>query len=193
LSNPDTLYLHEVIKGEKSNQFRKDMVEEVEAQSRNWNWEVVHRSTLPKHVRVIPDVWAMKRKRKILDGTLYKWKYCLNVDGGKQIYGVDYWETYAPLASWSTIMLILMMAVRLKMIIRQLDFVQAFHQAPIEQEMYMEIPKGFIVGGSMENHFLRLIKNIYDQKQTGQIWNDYLIEGLVELGFKQSKNDMCIL
>jgi Reverse transcriptase (RNA-dependent DNA polymerase) len=169
------------------------MQEEVDNQTKNGNWVVIPKTNLPKSARVLPAVWAMKRKRKILDGTIYKWKARLNIDGGKQVQGLDYWETYAPVASWSTIRLVLVMAVRHKWVLRQLDFVQAFPQAPIEQEMFMEVPKGFNVGGSRITHVLKLLRNIYGQKQAGRVWNGYLTKGLIQMGFTQSKYDMCLL
>jgi Reverse transcriptase (RNA-dependent DNA polymerase) len=131
------------------------MKEEVSAQTLDRNWEVVPIETVPEGVHILPAVWAMRRKRRILDGSVYKWIARLNVDGGKQELGINYWETYAPVASWSTILLVLMIAVRNKWHIRQLDFVQAFPQAPIETELFMEVPKGFQVIGSRTTHALR--------------------------------------
>jgi Reverse transcriptase (RNA-dependent DNA polymerase) len=192
-TDPDTLYLHEAMREPDRANFLAAMQDEVQAQTDNKNWEVVPRGALPTGTRVLPAVWAMKRKRKVLCGTVYKWKARLNVDGAKQVHGLDYWETYAPVASWSTIRLVLTIAVRNKWTIRQVDFVQAFPQAPIEAELYMEIPKGFNVGGTRDTHALRLLRNVYGQKQAGRVWNDYLVKGLQELGFRQSKNDMCLL
>jgi Reverse transcriptase (RNA-dependent DNA polymerase) len=75
--------------------------------------------------------------------------------------------------------------------IRQLDFVLAFLQAPVETDIFMEIPAGFKVKGNNDN-VLPLINNLYGQKQAGRVWNLYLSEGLIEMGFTQSKNDPCI-
>jgi Reverse transcriptase (RNA-dependent DNA polymerase) len=135
----------------------------------------------------------MRRKRKVLDGTIYKWKARLNIDGGKQIFGLDYWETYAPVTSWAAIRTILILSIINQWQIRQIDFVQAYPQDPIQQEMFMEIPKGFIVGKDRNSHALKLLRNIYGQKQAGHVWNEYLVQGLKELGFVQSNYDMCLL
>jgi hypothetical protein len=102
-SDPDVMYLHKALMQPDKAQFLKAMVEEVEGQTRNKNWILIERIHVPKRARILPRVWEMRRKRRILDGTVYKWKARLNVDGGKQIRGVDYWETYAPLAMWTTI------------------------------------------------------------------------------------------
>jgi hypothetical protein len=141
LSDPDILYLHEAMAGADKPQFLKAMIDEVDGQTANENWIVVKRSELPANTRILPCVWAMRRKRRIMDGLIYKWKARLNVDGGKQIHGIDYWDTYAPVASWLTIRLILIMALRHKWCIKQLDFVQAYPRAPAETELYIYIPK----------------------------------------------------
>jgi Reverse transcriptase (RNA-dependent DNA polymerase) len=100
------------------------MMEEVEGQTRNKNWILNKQSELPKNERLLPCTWAMRHKRRFLDSTVYKWKARLNVDCGKQIRGVDYWETYAPVATWMTIRIVIIMAIKEKRCIKQLDFKQ---------------------------------------------------------------------
>jgi Reverse transcriptase (RNA-dependent DNA polymerase) len=153
--------------------------EELRAQTNNGNWVVVERSTLPPGTRILPAVWVMKCKRHVLDNSIYKWKAHLNVDGGKQIQELDYWERYAPVASWSTIRIVLTIAVHNKWTLHQLEFVQAFSQAPIEAELYMKIPRGLNVGGTRSTHSLKLLRNVYGQKQAGRVWNKYLTKGLI--------------
>jgi hypothetical protein len=75
---------------------------------------------------------------------------------------------------------------------RQVDFVLAFPQADIECEMYMEVPQGFNVDGNRSDYCLRLVKNLYGQKQAGRVWNQYLHDGLIARGFMQSDTDMCV-
>jgi Reverse transcriptase (RNA-dependent DNA polymerase) len=86
----------------------------------------------------------MRRKRRLTDGTIYKWKARLNVDGSKQIKGVNFLETYAPVAQWISIRLILCMASLNKWKVKTFDFVQAFPQAPSEAKLYIDVPKGVI-------------------------------------------------
>jgi Reverse transcriptase (RNA-dependent DNA polymerase) len=136
-------------------------------------------------------VWAMRCKRKILYGTVYKWKARLNVDGGKQIRGVDYWETYALVSTWTTIRIVLIMAIFEKWCSKQLDFMQMYPQAPVEAELYIEIPKGFIVNGERREYALKALRNLYGQKQVRHVWNQFLVKGLLELDFQQSERDMC--
>jgi Reverse transcriptase (RNA-dependent DNA polymerase) len=193
-TDPDTMYHHEAMREPDREEFLKAMEKEVKAHTANENWSIVKRSQVPTGHMVMPAVWAMKRKRRISDGQVYKWKARLNLDGGKQTKGVDYWETYAPVATWSSIRMILNMAAMRGWETRQMDFVQAYPQAPVETELYMEIPKGFQVGPDKRKFVLRLNKNLYGQKQAGRVWNQYLTKGLVEkLGFIQSQHDPCVL
>jgi hypothetical protein len=70
----------------------------------------------------------------------------------------------------------------------------AYTQAPLERELYMEIPKGVTVTGGLDRskYALRLVKNLYRQKQASRVWYQYLTKGLKELGFTQSSKDKCI-
>jgi hypothetical protein len=88
----------------------------------------------------------MRRKRRIATRQVYKWKARLNIDGSKQVKGVNYQDTYAPVASWSTIRMVLTMAILKSWPTKQIDFVMAYTQADVENDiMYMKIPKGFEV------------------------------------------------
>jgi hypothetical protein len=83
----------------------------------------------------------MKRKRRIATREVYKWKARLNVDSSKQKPGVHFDETYFPVVAWPTTCFFLIQALINKWKTKQLDFVLAYLQAPVERELYMEIPK----------------------------------------------------
>jgi hypothetical protein len=134
----------------------------------------------------------MKRKRRINTRQVYKWKARLNVHSGKQIKDVHYWETYSPVVKWLSIRLFLTLAVVKGWHTRQVDFVLTYPQADIETELFMEVPQGFEFQGSRKTHCLRLIKNLYGQKQAGRVWNKHLHKGLIKMGFLQSKIDECV-
>ena len=168
------------------------MAKEVADHSKRHHWQVVPRSEVPKDQKVLPAVWAMRRKCHIDTHQVYKWKACLNVHGGKQEFGVNYWETYSPVVNWTSIRLFLILAIINKWHTRQIDFVQAYPQAPIQCDMYMEIPMGFEIDGDRKSHVLKLKQNLYGQKQAGHVWNEYLKEGLQCIGFTPSKVDECV-
>jgi hypothetical protein len=193
-TDPDVMYFHEILREPDKKEFLQSMQKEIDGHNENKNWELVPRSQVPSHIKVLPSVWAMRRKRRLSDGTVYKWKARINVDGSKQTYGIDYWETYAPVATWATIRCIMMLAAQRNWKTKQLDFVQAYPQAPAQTEMYIEIPKGCVVPGPKKDWVLKVLNNIYGQKQAGKVWNDFLIQGLTtKLGFTQSKHDPSLL
>ena len=72
-----------------ANKFAK-AYEEIAAHHDNAHWQVVPGAGLPANIKVVPSVWAMKRKRCIDTQKVYKWKGRLNVHGGKQEYGAHY-------------------------------------------------------------------------------------------------------
>jgi hypothetical protein len=95
---PDTLYYHEAMKVDDREQFTDTMGLEIDADSDNEHWELVKREDVPKHHKILSAVWAMKRKRRIATGEIYKWKADINICGGQQIYGFYYDETFS---QWS--------------------------------------------------------------------------------------------
>jgi hypothetical protein len=193
-SDPDVMYYHEILHEPDKPEFIKAMKDEIQGHNDNNNWEVIRRSQVPAHLKVLQSVWAMRHKRRLSDGKVYKWKARINVDGSKQTYGVDYWDTYAPVATWASIRTVMMLAAQKSWKTKQLDFVQAYPQAPAEVEMYIEISKGCVVHGDNRQWLLKVKNNIYGQKQAGKVWNNFLIHGLAtKLGFTQSKHDPSLL
>lgn len=191
-SDPDILYLHEAMKAPDHKEFIKAMIQEVNAHIENKNWKIVNRSDIPAGKKVVPSVWAMRRKRDIVTQMVYKWKARLNFHGGKQVHGIDYWDTYAPVAHWHTIRFVLFLAVLNYWITKQMDYVLAFPQAPAETDLFMSIPPGFTISGDAETKALQLLNNLYGTKQAGRIWNRFLTAGLIKLGFIQSTHDECL-
>ena len=135
----------------------------------------------------------MRRKRDIRTGEVRKYKARLNLDGSRMIKGKDYDLTYAPVATWNAIRLLLTMVLAHKWHTIQLDYVLAFPQAPIEKELFMKLPVGVEFDGyNKDEYVLRCKRNIYGQKQAGRVWNEYLVSKLKLVGFVQSDIDKCV-
>jgi hypothetical protein len=77
------------------------------------------------------------------NGELVKHKARICVDGSQQQYGRDYWETYAPVVSWSTVHLVLLLSTILNLKSRQVDYTQAFPQAELTDPVFMCLPQGW--------------------------------------------------
>ena len=108
----------------------------------------------------------MKRKRKVLTGKVYAHKARLNLDGSKQLKDLDYNQTYSPMASWPAIRLQLDLTLVHGWYTKQIDYVQAFPQAPIQVIQYMKILKGIDIEGvdNPDEWVLEVHKNIYGGK-----------------------------
>ena len=193
-TDPDTMYMHEAMKEKDRKQFILAMKKEVEDQMANGNYTIVHIKDVPKGKIILPAVWQMRRKRDIKTRLVKKYKARLNIDGSKMKQGLHYDLTYAPVASWNSIRLLLILVAVEGWHTQQIDYVLAFPQAPVEKEIYMKIPKGFeVTGSNSEDYVLRLNRNVYGQKQAGRVWNKYLERKLIEeVGFKKSKIDECV-
>ena len=109
--------------------------------------------------------------------------------------GEDYNKTYAPVASWTLIRLLLTFVVAFGWHTQQVDYVAAYTQAPIDCDMYMEFPRGFKVHGDVDRNavVLKLHRNLSGQKQAARVWYENLHKRLVtKAGFVQSKNNECL-
>jgi hypothetical protein len=195
VSDPDTMYYHQAMREKDSEEFQSSMLKEVTDQFENGNFTVVHKSEVPSDQTVLPAVWQMRRKRDAKTGEIKKYKARLNIDGSRMRKGEHYDMTYSPVASWNSVRMLLTLTALHGWHTKQIDFVQAFAQAPIEKTLYMKIPKGIDLecDSDPKDYVLKLHRNIYGQKQAGRVWNQFLVSKLVnELGFKQSKVDECV-
>jgi hypothetical protein len=192
-ANKDTMYFHEAMQAPDADEFIKAVVKEVNDHIERKHWELIPREQVPEGEKILPAVWSMKCKRDIKTQKVNKYKARLNVHGGKQEYGTNYFEIYAPVVTWFSIGLLLVLSILNKWYTRQVDFILAYPQADIEFDMYMDLPKGIETKhGNGKTHVLKLLKNLYGQKQAGRVWNQYLTKGLTKIGFKQSKVDECV-
>jgi hypothetical protein len=136
----------------------------------------------------------MRRKHDLTTNKVIKHKARLNLHGGKQVYGMNYFETYAPVVTWFTIRLMIVFGIIFCWALQQVDFVMAYPQAPVETDIYMELPQGIKAAtGNSKDHILKLLKNIYGQKQAGMVWNSFLVDKLTSLGYTTLLIDDCVL
>ncbi len=126
----------------------------------------------------------MQCTRDLTTNEVKSHKAGLNLHGGKQVYGMNYYKTYAPVVTWFAIRLIIKFGIIFHWALRPVDFDMAYPQAPIEEDIYMELPQGNKTDTeNSKDHVLKLLKNIYGQKQGGRIWNSHLVEKLASIGF----------
>ncbi|RDX97989.1 hypothetical protein CR513_19160, partial [Mucuna pruriens] len=115
------------------------MKEEMEALEKNSTWEIVDR---PKDKRAVGCRWIYTVKCKS-DGTLERYKTRLVAKGYTQTYGIDYEETFAPVAKMNTVRVIISLAAHFGWNLQQFDVKNVFLHEDLEEEVYMEITPRF--------------------------------------------------
>jgi hypothetical protein len=175
--DPDTMYFHQAMKHDDATEFLKAAHKEFQSLLDREVIEIIHAYLDPNGMRLFSAVWSMKRKRQVKTRGVYKRKARLNLDGSQMQPGKDYDLTYAPVATWESIRVLLALVLRHNWKTKQLDYVLAFPQAPVERECYMRIPKGITINATGE-WALRVKRNIKGQKQAGRVWNEHLVQRL---------------
>ena len=128
-------------------------------------WDVVPR---PEGTSVVTSKWIYKIKHAA-DGSIEKYKARFVARGFSQKEGIDYEETFAPVAKYTSIISVLSLAAVMKWKIHQMDVKTAFLNGVVEKEVYVEQPLGFETH-DRESHVCRLKKSLYGLKQAPRTW-----------------------
>jgi hypothetical protein len=189
----DIMYLQQVLRQPDTKEFVQAVIKEVKGQVDSNNWTLKKRSEVPDDVQIMPSVWSLQCKRNLTTNKVKSHTVRLNLRSGKQVYGRNYFETYAPVVTWFAIRLMIIFSIIFSWALCQVAFVMAYPQAQIKMDIYMELPQGIQTAhGNSKNHVLKLGKNIYGQIQTGCEWNLYLVDELMSIGLIPSQIDGCM-
>jgi hypothetical protein len=131
--------------------------------------------------------WLFKIKH-VADGSIEKYKARSIARGFSQKEGIDYEETFAPVARYTSIRTIIALATKMKWKLHQMDVKTAFLNGVIEEEVYIEKPQGFEVE-ERKSYVCRLKKAFYGLKQAPRAWYGRIDSFLTSLGFTKSKAD----
>jgi hypothetical protein len=155
----------------------KAMQSELQALQQNQTWIIV---PLPSGIKPIGCKWVYKIKRKA-DGSIERYKARLVAKGYNQIEGVDYFETFSPVARMTTILTVLAIASINNWFVHQLDVNNAFLHGDLCEDVYMQIPQG--LEGISAGHVCKLVKSLYGLKQASRKWYEKLTQSLLDLHF----------
>jgi len=133
--------------------------------------------------------WVFRKKLKV-DGSLEKYKARLVAKGYLQQFGKDYNETYAPVAKFKSIRLLLAIAAQLNQKIYQDDCTSAFLNGILKERVLMDQPDGYEVNSDDYKWLLK--KTLYGLKQSPREWNEVFHNFMIEYGFIQSICDPCL-
>lgn len=159
------------------------MQSEIRALEDNHTWSLVD---LPPGKKVLGSRWVYKIKHNS-DGSIERLKARLVVFGNHQVEGIDYSETFAPVAKMPTVRVFLAVAAVRGWILHQMDVHNAFLHGDLTKEVYMRLPSGF--SASDPNKVCRLHKSLYGLKQAPRCWFTKLTAALTAYGFVQSYSD----
>ncbi|BBH05150.1 transposable element gene [Prunus dulcis] len=168
----------------KDESWMKAMKDELSMIEKNATWELVDR---PTDKPIIGVKWVFKTKLN-LDGSVQKNKARLVAKGYAQKPGVDYNETFAPVARLDTIRTLVALAAQKNWKLYQLDVKSAFLNGVLEEEVYVDQPDGFVVKGS-EDKVYKLHKALYGLKQAPRAWYCEIDTYFAQYGFAKSPSE----
>ncbi|RVX15466.1 Retrovirus-related Pol polyprotein from transposon RE2 [Vitis vinifera] len=163
--------------------WQKSMHEEIRALEENGTWTL---EPLPKGKRALGSQWVYRTKY-FSNGDIERLKSRLVVLGNHQEAGIDYHETFSPVAKMTTVRAFLAIAASKNWELHQMDVHNAFLHGDLEEEVYMKLPPGF--ERSDPNLVCRLRKSLYGLKQAPRCWFAKLVTALKGYGFLQSYSD----
>ena len=172
----------------KSDDWIKAMNAELQALEGTATWEIC---SLPSDKHAIGCRWVYKVKLNA-DGSLERYKARLVAKGYTQREGVDFVDTFSPVAKMTTVKTLLAVAAAKKWSLHQLDISNAFLNGDLAEEIYMTLPPGYTPkeGDVLPpNAVCRLRKSLYGLKQASRQWFLKFSYTLMSLGFRQSHAD----
>lgn len=175
----------EAVKRPDAKHWVEAMDDEMSSLKKNKVWTLVER---PKNTNIVTNRWVYKVKRKP-NGEVDRHRARLVARGFTQVHGVDYSETYVPVANMLTVRMLLAYAAIINLKFRQFDIKTAFLYGNLEEDVYMEQPDGY---KDETNRVCALKKSLYGLKQAPRQWNKEFSNFLKSLKLKESKFDRCV-
>jgi hypothetical protein len=139
--------------------WRDAMMEEYQSIMKNGVWDI---SLRPEGKSVVTSKWIYKIKQTT-DGSIEKHKAIFVARGFSQVEGIDYEETFAPIAQYTSIQMIISFATSMGWRLHQMDVKTTLLNGEIEEEVYIEQLGDFVIH-EKESHVCRLKKALYGLK-----------------------------
>ncbi|KAL3523497.1 hypothetical protein ACH5RR_016331 [Cinchona calisaya] len=126
-----------------------------------------------------------------MDGNVHTFKARLVAKGFKQTHGIDYDETFSPVAMLKSIRILIAIAAYYDYEIWQMDVKTAFLNGNLLEDVYMTQPEGFVQAENSEK-VCKLLRSIYGLKQASRSWNLRFDEAVKEFGFIKNEDEPCV-
>uniref|UniRef100_A0AAV1U9J1 Reverse transcriptase Ty1/copia-type domain-containing protein n=1 Tax=Peronospora matthiolae TaxID=2874970 RepID=A0AAV1U9J1_9STRA len=145
---------------------------------------------LPKDRKTIGCRWVFRVKEN-QDSGIERFKARLVAKGFSQKFGIDYGETFAPVAKFTSIRVILSLADKYHLDVHQIIVKTAFLNGDLDVDSYMEQLDGYI--DEDHEHFVcKLQRSLYGLKESPRMWNKTIDKFMIKIGFKKCESDCCI-
>ncbi|KAJ9540535.1 hypothetical protein OSB04_027041 [Centaurea solstitialis] len=177
----------EAVSGSESEQWQEAMKAEMQSMYDNQVWEL---TDLPQHCKAVGRKWVFKKKTD-MDGNVHTFKARLVAKGFTQTHGIDYDETFSPMAMLKSIRILMAISAYFNYEIWQMDVKTAFLNGKLTEDVYMEQPEGF-EDPKNPKKVCKLLKSIYGLKQASRSWNLHFDERIKEFGFTKSEFEPCV-
>ncbi|KAK8690320.1 hypothetical protein V6N13_089014 [Hibiscus sabdariffa] len=177
----------EAVSSPDSEKWLEAMRSEMDSMSENQVWTLVEP---PEGIKPIGCKWVFKKKID-MDGNVQTYKGRLVAKGFRQIHGVDYDETFSPVAMFKSIRILLAIAAFHDYEIWQMDVKTAFLNGKLEEDVYMTQPEGFVTPENA-GKVCKLQRSIYGLKQASRSWNLRFNDAIKDFGFIRNEDEPCV-
>ncbi|CAL2251991.1 unnamed protein product [Prunus armeniaca] len=161
----------------------KVIKDEMKALEKNQTWTL---ETIPRGKKTIKCKWVFTIKHNA-DGSIERYKTRLVAKGYTQTYGIDYEETFAPVAKLNTVRVLLSLAANLDWPLHQFDVKNAFLHGELTEEVYMDVPPEY--NTTHTRTVCKLRKALYGLKQSPRAWFGRFTMTMKNNGFKQCNSN----
>ena len=187
LVEDDPKTYREAMQSRDSAFWKEAINDEMDSILSNNTWELVD---LPPGSKPIGCKWVFRRKYHT-DGTIQTFKARLVAKGFRQKEGIDYFDTYAPVARTTSIRILFALASIHNLYVHQMDVKTTFLNGDLNEEVYMEQPEGFVLP-KYEHKVCRLVKSLYGLKQAPKQWHEKFDQAIMSNGFRHNNGDKCL-
>ncbi|KAK8670729.1 hypothetical protein V6N13_037347 [Hibiscus sabdariffa] len=177
----------EAVSSPDSEKWLEAMRSEMDSMSDNQVWTFVEP---PEGIKPIGCKWVFKKKTD-MDGNVQTYKGRLVAKGYRQIHGIDYDETFSPIAMFKSIRILLAIAAFHDYEIWQMDVKIAFLNGKLEEDVYMTQPEGFVTPENA-GKVCKLQRSIYGLKQASRSWNLRFNDAIKEFSFIRNEDEPCV-
>ncbi|SGY22681.1 BQ5605_C008g05020 [Microbotryum silenes-dioicae] len=172
----------------QADEWRLAARDEFDSLSRDFSaFTPIDQSLVPADAKIIGSRFVFRTKRDQF-GKVKSYKGRLVARGDSQRSGIDFDETFAPVAKFTSIRALLALSAARGYHVHQADIDKAYLHGKLDKPLYMRVPEGIALPGQV----LQLHRSLYGLRQAGRIWNDEIDSTLLGLGYIATESDHCV-